>query len=124
RSVDSKLERPSSGIDASLQNRRPDHLQLRLLRRADRSRAARQRSLSRRQKTRVGLQKSPRKKLSRSRPIHPAPLPRRLEDLKLLWARFTTATLQENIPLSARRKTASIPSGLAAYGSWCKDRKD
>src|SRR5438046_6644900 len=68
-------------MDRSVQDRRADDMQLRLLRPVDRSGAAGQRGISRRQKIGMGLQAPEGEELSRSRAIHPAPLSRRLEDI-------------------------------------------
>src|SRR5437773_3365235 len=68
-------------MDRSVQDRRADDMQLRLFRPVDRSGAAGQRGISRRQKIGMGLQAPEGEELSRSRAIHPAPLSRRLEDI-------------------------------------------
>ena len=51
---DSRFDRPSCGMDPGVQDRQPDHLQLRLFRRADRGRPAVQRRLADGQEAAVG----------------------------------------------------------------------
>src|SRR5258706_7767410 len=68
-------------MDSSVQNRRTDDVQLRVLRRAYRGGLAGQCRLSRRQKDRLGLKNSASKELPGSRAICAAPLPSGLEAL-------------------------------------------
>src|SRR4051812_1650234 len=68
-------------MDQSVQNRRANHLQLRLFRHFDRISTARQCRLPRRQTHRMGFKTFAREKLPRSRAVHPVPLPQGLEDL-------------------------------------------
>src|SRR6266542_3974722 len=68
-------------MDRGLQERQSDNLPVRLLRSPDGGRVVGQRCLSRRKKAGVGLETVKGEQLYGGRPIPPAPLPQRVENL-------------------------------------------
>ena len=76
---DPRFHRPSRRVDPGLQDRRPDHLQLRLLRHACGNGPAGQRGLPRRQEAPVGPGGPEGHQLPRSGPVPPDPISPELE---------------------------------------------